>query len=125
MLSSNAMQDRTTKAISCMLFSQQVQAGLHVCVHAVLRSELGISEQCEVLPCHAETCKALFAIFQHAVDIDLRINANIVDKVCDEGVHACNAKSHTVHPKDTEDVEQEIAQVSHAMYEAVITVHAS
>ena len=70
-------------------------------MHALLRAELGISEQGgeglddgKVFPCHAEACKALFAILQHAVDIDLLINANIVDNVCNERVHARNAKSH-------------------------------
>ena len=68
----------------------------------------------KVFACHAEACEASFAIIQHAVNVDLRINAHVVDKVCKEGVQACNAKSHAMHSQDTEDVEQEVAQVTQA-----------
>ena len=102
---------------------QQSQAWLHVCVHAALRAELGVSKQGRQgldhgkVFAYAEACKASFAILQHAVNIDLRINANVVDKICNEGVQACNAESHAMHSQDTDDVEQKIAQV--------ITLHAS
>ena len=113
---------------------QQSQAWLHVCVHAALRAELGVSKQGregldhgKVFACHAEACKASFAILQHAVNIDLRINAILIDKTCKEGVQACNAESHAMHSQDTDDVEQKIAQVTHALHarQTIVALHAS
>ena len=113
---------------------QQSQAWLHVCVHAALRAELGVSKQGregldhgKVFACHAEACKASFATLQHAVNLGLRINANVVDKICNEGVQACNAESHATQFQDTEDVEQKVAQVTHALHarQAIIMLHAS
>ena len=78
-------------------------------------------------PLKMEACKASFAILQHAVNIDLRINANVVDKICNEGAQARNAKSHAMRSQDTDDVEQKIAQVTHALRarQTIITLHAS